>query len=167
VSGSLTSAPGSAPSKERFVDVDFEVIREPWNKYQLTDGAIVKVKLVLTVVRRKELVRADGTVEKTLGYSFESQSPTVVHSVPENLKGPPSTESYDPKQLESAVVQDDISYSTLFEDWNEYIDETGSKIRLKTTVSRVARTSKFDRYGNPVYLVQSHGIADVKVRKAL
>lgn len=154
------------PSNERLVDLDFEVIKEPWNKYQLADGAVVKVKLVLTLVKRRELVRADGTLEKVKGLTFDTQTVTTVHSVPEKLKDQPSTESYVPKELESAIVQDDISYNTLAEEWNEYIDDTGTKIRLKTTVSRVARTSKFDKYGNPVYIVASHGIADVKMRKA-
>lgn len=161
----MASMPKGTVSKERFVDVDFEVVKEPWNKYQLDDNAILKVKLVLTLLRRKELLRPDGSVEKIVGFSFDSQNVTTLQSVPESLKGSPSTESYDPKQLESSIVQDDIGYTTLAEEWNEYLDETGEKVRMKTTVGRVARTSKFDKHGNPVYLVSSHGIADIKVRK--
>ena len=165
MSDCLASTPTGTLSRERFVDLDFEVIREPWNKYQLVDNTILKVKLVLTLIRRKELLRADGTVEKILGVGFDTQSVTSVQSVPEQLRGPSSTEPYDPRQLESSIVQDDISYTTLAEEWNEYVDEEGSKIRMKTTVSRVARTSKFDKHGNPVYLVQSHGIVEMKPRK--
>ncbi len=108
--------PKGTVSKERFVDVDFEVVKEPWNKYQLDDNAILKVKLVLTLLRRKELLRPDGSVEKIVGFSFDSQNVTTVQSVPESLKGSPSTESYDPKQLESSIVQDDIGYTTLAEE---------------------------------------------------
>lgn len=144
------------------MDIDFEVVREPWNRYQLEDGAILKVKLVLKLLQRKELIRADGSVEKILGYGFETQPVVVIQSVPEGLKGPPSSEQYDPKQLESSIVQDDIGYTTLAEEWNEYLDEKGTKIKMKTTVSRVSKTSKFDRYGNPVYNVSSAAITDMR-----
>lgn len=36
-------------------DLDFDVLREPWNVYQLEEGPILRVKYVLTrVVRQKD-----------------------------------------------------------------------------------------------------------------
>ena len=55
---------------------------------------------------------------------------------PEELKGPPSTEPQDLGQLRSAIVQDNLGYTTLAEEWNEYIDEEGTrKDRLGATSS--------------------------------
>lgn len=33
-------------------DLDFEVVKEDWNEYKLSDGTTLKVKVVLTGVRR-------------------------------------------------------------------------------------------------------------------
>lgn len=40
------------------------------------------------------------------------------------------------------------------EEWNEYILEDGTRIRLKFTVVRISKTDKFDRRGESIYLVE-------------
>lgn len=130
-------------------ELDFDVLREPWNVYQLEEGPILRIKYVLTrVVRRWE---AGGRV----GYAFKGQNVVVFSHIPPELKGEPTHAIYSPMELQASIVNDDIRYSTIAEEWNEYITEDGASIRVKLTVVKVSRTNKTDKDGDPVYLVQT------------
>lgn len=142
-------------------ELDFEVLREPWNKYSLRDGSSVKSRYILMKVKKRESTK-EG--EKT-AYGVEGQNITVIYSVPPELKGPPSKRTYTPQELSSSIVVDDVGYSTLSEEWNEYVVEDGTKIRVKDTVVKVSRTDKSDKNGDPIYLVQHSTLVDVRVRK--
>ena len=37
---------------EEIVDLDFEVFKEPWNKYQLLDGTRVRIKHIVQKIRK-------------------------------------------------------------------------------------------------------------------
>jgi hypothetical protein len=38
--------------------LDFDVVREPWNKYELADGAVLKTKAIVTrVIKRYQEIR--------------------------------------------------------------------------------------------------------------
>jgi hypothetical protein len=143
-------------SKEKATDLDFEVFREPWNKYSLKDKSNVRGRVVLQKVLLKETLRPDGTVDSTKkGYQIDAQTITVVYNVPKELMGEPSNQGYSIEALQAAIVQSDIGYDTIFQEWNEYIVEDGTKIRMQLLVTRVDRTSLHDKYGNPVYLIQT------------
>jgi hypothetical protein len=145
---------------ERVTDIDFDILREPWNKYELGDGSIVKTRCILTKIHKRVKIG-----ETTAGYGLDSQNVIVIYNVPPNLKGEPSKHAYGPKELETSIVQDDIRYTTISEEWNEYVAEDGTRIRLKSTVTKVSRTSKYDKNGNPRYLVQTSVLPQVKPLK--
>ena len=63
--------------------VDFEVVREDWNEYRLTDGSTLKVKLVLTGVMR--LNNQYDPVGNPV-YVISSQNAVRVINVPANLR---------------------------------------------------------------------------------
>jgi hypothetical protein len=68
-------------------DVDFkEKEIEHWNTYELSDGTILKVKLVLRGVKRLKKYNPDGTPI----YIINTQNIVRVLNVPENLKKKPS-----------------------------------------------------------------------------
>ncbi|MEX2706957.1 MAG: hypothetical protein Q6352_017130 [Candidatus Freyrarchaeum guaymaensis] len=90
-----------------------------------------------------------------LGYAFKGQNIVSLSHFPPELKGPPSTRIYSPEELQASIVNDDVRYSTLAEEWNEYVTEDGASIRIKLIVVRVSRTDKTDREGKPIYLVQT------------
>jgi hypothetical protein len=139
-------------------ELDFDIIREPWNKYELSDGTILKIKLVLLRVVKKEKTVSDAETGKTktaISYGFESQNILTVYNVPDHLKSQPSREKYPPEVLRENVVESDMRYSTLEEEWNEYILEDRTRLRIKLTVVKVDRTKKVDHHGFPIYLVES------------
>lgn len=139
-------------------ELNFEIIREPWNSYELDDGPNLKTRLILKRVYRK-------MEEDKPGYDVDAQNLTVLTHVPNDLKGKSSKKKLSPKEIQAAVIRDDVRYTTLREEWNEYIVEDGARIRLKLTVMNVGKTSQFDQNGDPIYLVNTSVIANIKPPK--
>ncbi|MFQ5710202.1 MAG: hypothetical protein ACE5GD_00330 [Candidatus Geothermarchaeales archaeon] len=83
----------------------------------------------------------------------------MAYNVPKNLKGEPSTKPHPPEELKSSIAAPDSGYDTLSEEWNEYFVEDGTKIRIKDTVARISRTNKYNKDGDPIYLVDHSSIA--------
>jgi hypothetical protein len=142
------------------LELDFDILREPWNKYSLKDGSYIKSRFVLLKIK-KDKPSAEGEQAR---YGFKGQNITVVYNVPEELKGPPDQKGYSPEELGQSK-QEDIRFDTLDEEWNEYILEDGTSVRIKDTIISVGRTDKTDRDGDPIYLVQHTQLFGVKPRK--
>jgi hypothetical protein len=133
--------------------LDFDVIREPWNKYQIADGAFLKTKLVITRIRKRQ------TSDNKADYSFDMQPILVILS---DELGTPDPKNYSPEELQATVVKDDIRYDTISEEWNEYVIDDGSRLRIKSTVTRVGKTSLYGNDGTPQYWIESNQIAHVR-----
>lgn len=68
-------------------DVDFQVVREDWNEYKLSDGTTLKVKLVLVGVKRLKKHQPDGNPI----YVINATNVVRAVDVPEKLKAKPPT----------------------------------------------------------------------------
>ncbi len=71
-------------------EVDFDAMKEEWNEYKLKDGTTLKVKLVLTGVRRLQKFNPDGSPV----YMIYSQNIVRAVNVPKQLRiqpRPPTT----------------------------------------------------------------------------
>ena len=123
--------------------LDFEIVKEPWNKYELGDYTILKTRVILRAITRT----MDGD-KRNYALSLQNLQSTMS---PNELKGPSENRRYSKQELESNTQ--DMRYSTLAEEWNEYIVDDGTKIRLKTTVTSVRKSDKFSSNGDPIYLV--------------
>jgi len=136
----------------QFRELDFKTIREEWMYVHLEDGAVIRFKSVLT--RVFDTGQRDPVGEVI--YRIDSQN-VVVARAPEELKGPPS-ELIPPiheiaKKKKPTIVK---IRAIVGDDWNEYELEDGSRIRIKTVVTKVLRLDEyFDAYGNPIYVIQS------------
>lgn len=137
-------------------ELTFDVVREPWNVYELEDGSILRTKFILLRVKRKE----DPSGQT--GYAVKSQTITSVSHIPELLIGEPAARQYSPKELQASIVEEDVRYTTLTEEWNEYIVEDGARIRVKLTVVKVAKTDKFNNDGEPIYLVLTTSMPQIQ-----
>jgi len=138
--------------------IDFKVIKEDWNLYKLNDGTLLKTKYVLIKVRR------EGPDE--LGSpSYGLNSSNVIGIIsPKKLLGPPSP-AVSPKELPSFIVEDDVEFKAIKEDWNQYALDDGTILSIKLVLVKVARTSKFDSGGDPLYLVNTQPIVKPSPRK--
>jgi len=57
----------------------------------------------------------------------------------------------------------DTSFRTVREEWNEYLLEDGTSLRVKCVVSEVFRVPEaYDQENNPVYVVKSANMVNVK-----
>jgi len=140
-------------------EIEFEVLREPWNKYSIEDGSYIKSRFIITKFKKREPTTAD----EKLGYGFEGQNIAVSYNVPTELKGTPSTKQYSHQELSEKA--EDMRYSIVSEEWNEYVLEDGTVVRIKSSVIEVLRSDKFDRNGDPVYYVNTSQLLGVKPRK--
>lgn len=142
-------------------EIEFETLREPWNKYSVEDGSYIKTRFIITKFKKREPTSTD----EKLQYGFEGKNIVVAYNVPEELKGKPTTVQYPPQELSKNAK--DMKYSVVFEEWNEYVLEDGTAVRIKSNVTEILRTNKFDRNGDPIYIVNTSQILGLKPRKRI
>ena len=73
-------------------DVDFEEKEEHWNVYKLSDGTTLKVKLVLTGVKRLKKYQPDGNPI----YVISSQNVVRAINVPKELRAKQKEPTFKP-----------------------------------------------------------------------
>jgi hypothetical protein len=66
-------------------NVQIKEENESWNTYKLSDGSVIKVKLVITNVKRLKKFQPDGHPI----YLIQSQNVVRLDSVPKELMGKP------------------------------------------------------------------------------
>jgi hypothetical protein len=130
--------------------LDFTVSREDWCRYNLSDDSILKIKLIATKIRKKNN-----------DYNIDIQNVIVVLS---NERGQADSKSYASLELQQSITHD-VNYTTITQDWNEYIVDDGTIIKVQPMVTKVSKTSKFDLNGDPVYLVNVQGNVVVELPK--
>jgi len=108
------------------------------------------------------ILKRARTADEKLQYGFEGQNLMVAYNVPQELKGPPSTRTYSPDELRQNAT--DMRYSTIYEDWNEYVLEDGIAVRIKNTAVEIVRSDKTDRSGDPIYVVNTSQLLGFKPR---
>jgi hypothetical protein len=140
--------------------LDFEVVSEPWNKYEIrNDHTIIKTKYVVTKVTK---ISSNGQSN----YRIDGQTLTTVLNI-SGRKGTPDSTIYTPEALKNEMEFPNMSYSTQQEEWNEYRIDDNAVIRLKATVTSVSKTKKFDQNGDPVYYVENNVMLQVRPASTL
>lgn len=89
--------------------LDFEVLKEPWNIYQVSDGTKLRIRIVRRDVRRV----MDGNVPE---YIPDARIITAVICAPE-LKGTPSAAPSGGERRQS-IERADIPFETIAHDNN-------------------------------------------------
>lgn len=133
------------------VELPFETIHEGWSIYTVKGGAVIKMKLILLKLFLKD-VDDSGNPRFTAGSSL-----IFAVSVPPEMKGTPSNEPITQKQIEDSIVQSDIPFETVKEEWNEYNVE-GAVVSVKPIATIISKSSLFDSNGDPIYSVQNQPI---------
>jgi len=133
--------------------LDFEVIEERWNEYELEDNTKLLGRVILTRAVRP----LHGAVAGQYGLSF---NPIFMITAPPDQRGKPGP----PVSLEEAAVKpEDISSGAKVpvrvishsEPWNIYrIEKTTDMFQAKLVVSAVYRIrDRFDQFGEPAYSI--------------
>jgi len=125
------------------IEVDFDVVKENWNDYPLTDGNRIKARIILTRV-----FKAGAPNE----FLFEFASPIITVIAP-----PTGEKNNEPKQDEwdKLPTQDIELKSPANEKWNEYkIADSNKTIQIKYSVSKIRKAiDRHDKYGRPFYII--------------
>jgi hypothetical protein len=135
--------------------LDFDVLKEDWNKYELSDHSILKVKIVMTTVSKAQ----SQTPAAQPAYTFDIQNIIVVLT---NERGQPDTHNYSSAELEASVTKDDMRFTAIAQDWNEYVVDDGARIKIQPMILKVSKTSRFNSKGSPLYATQINMTVQVK-----
>lgn len=120
--------------------VDFDVIEEDWNFYEVEDGNPI--------------------------YGLNTQKIFGVIP-PKELMGPPSEGSYTPEEAVNSIVEEDLEFRVIKENWNEYKLKDGTKLNIKLVITTIARTDLYDQRGEPIYGIQSQILVKAVVPREL
>ncbi len=125
--------------------IDFEIIKEKWNKYSLKDGSNLKTRLVLKSVWY--------TIENNKkNYAFDIQQFSVVMCDP-SLQGTKNQTKYTKEQIVKNMEVEDCPYDTMAYEMNEYVLDDSAKIQIHSNLLKLSRTSLFNPIGDRVYHV--------------
>lgn len=138
----------------------FDIISESWCVYRLVDGTYIKMKLDLIKVIK--IVDDAGNINYTL-----SSNNTIGILSPRSLRGPPAVKPYPPEELASSIVEDDVEFTTVKEEWSKYKLSDGTVLSVKFIPVKVSKTDKFDVSGEPLYLVNHHVLLKAALPKEL
>lgn len=137
----------SAPQKypNEFDDLDFEVIEEHWNEYELEDNSRIKGRIIV-----KKII---GDPHDPQYYAFEL-SP-VMFSVYSPLVNRGETDNEPSPEEYNRLSSYEVRISRADEKYNRYrILRNGRVVKIKLEVSEITRlTNRFDSHGLPFYLM--------------
>lgn len=124
--------------------LDFSVIREEWTVAELSDGSIIKTRMVLLFVapsRDPAVGRYEMRVQQEHAtWAAEKGEPGEVPAI---------------EVLKTNIMEANIAFRYLSEGESLYSVEDGQTVRLKPLFVRFDKTRFHDSYGEPVFLVES------------
>lgn len=148
----VMSQPAGFPTNTRrlpdeFEELDFEMVEEYWNEYELSDGCRIKARTIL-----KKILADPNNPDQ---YTFDMLPMIAVVYAPVANRGPKNNEPRPDEYPNLPSYEIRISRSD--EKFNLYrILKTGRLVRIKVTVTMIMRlTDRFDNDGLPFYLITS------------
>lgn len=138
------------PDPKNLQEMDFDIVKEEWNAYRLSDGTILRIRPIVIKIFLSEETTPSG--KRAMGFVANN---VVAARVPKELMR--ATEDAG-EEHESVRVD----FEPIKEVWNEFKLKDGSTMRVKLVVSRVLRTSDYNKFGEPVYIATSTNIADLQ-----
>jgi hypothetical protein len=140
--------------------LDFKVIKEFWDAYQLADGTKLKNRVILTGVKKLNRNKKNNNSLYNINsnnyaneYEFDFQSiQSFIFS--EKSKGNPHIKQYTKQEIESSY-NIETPFNTISEKWNEYaINDDDTKLKLKSTVTQIQKSEIVLQNGDPIYNVR-------------
>lgn len=128
-----------------FEDLDFEVVEEHWNEYELSSGDRIRGRIIIIKIIRDP--------NNPNNYSVRSSQPQYAVTAPTANRGPRNNEPA-PHEI-NTLPSFEVRITSNNERWNIYrILRTGQILRVRLTVTAIRRAAdRFDGDGIPFYLV--------------
>ena len=135
-------------------ELDFEIIKEPWNKYKLEDGSILRIKNpILKFFLTDKLDNLGQPVYRVGGLNLISVM------VPDELRGTPTPD----QTINPSDIISEMKFEILSEDWCEYKLEDGTISKSKIVMLKIVKTNKFNLGGEPIYSCNWQILTDKQV----
>lgn len=125
--------------------LDFEIVKESWNKYSLRDGSKLKTRVVLKSTWISE-------VNGKKNYSADVQNFTVLMCDP-LLQGTKNQTKYTKEQMRQNIDIEDCRYDTIGYEANEYILDDMTRIVIHSNITKISRTKLYDARGDRIYSI--------------
>jgi hypothetical protein len=141
---------------------DYEVLNEPWLKFKLSDGSLLRFKVVLVEVLKT------GQYDQ-YGRPVYGLATTNVISIraPKELKGEPTIPPPSSQELGASIVEEVKITPINQHDNNSYSLDDGTTVTINVLVTSVKRTNKYAFLGEPLYLIDSQNIPKFDVPQSL
>lgn len=140
---------------EKIRDMDYVTVTPQHtpvpNFYKLGDGTI------LGVITHLNHLITNPTDPNRVSTNFSSETFAFVPSGKRKPEGKQLDES-----TSATVIDEDMKYTTLKEDFNVYDLSSGGVISIKTVLGQVQKTDRYNNVGEPIYNVNAQPIIKVK-----
>jgi hypothetical protein len=136
-----------------YAEVDFEVVKEPWTRYKLDDGTLLRIRTAVAKIFESKKIGDLGYPNMGVAYGF-----VLSTMVPEGLRGP---ESKEPLKLPDDIDKE-VSSKLLVESEQEYLTADKYILTLKPVLTKVVRTKKFNALEERIYQTNIQNIVNIK-----
>jgi hypothetical protein len=142
-------------SKMKVTHLDFQVIWEDWNSFELEDNLILKLKVAVHRIVEQEGATHTGNNQRyRIDFDLlqKVQGDIDLHEPSENM------------QVSPRDIVKDVQFKSLEERVQiYYISKYKEVFLVKPFIKKVSSTSKYDIYGYPIFIVDS-GVMMTSVR---
>lgn len=121
--------------------------------YKLKDGTIV-----MALININYLIPDPKSPQ---GFSVNSNNTAIVF-VPKDKRNPAKFQPFNPAEIQSAIIDDDMEPEPLRENFSVYDLSNGMIISVKTVAGQISKTKFTSNDGSPVYLVNTTPIVKIK-----
>lgn len=128
--------------------LSFEVIGEPWSRFRLSDGSLLKLRWLLLKMRAIKVDPSEGH----RAASFSSQLLTVIET-PRKFRGPPGA-PLAPDQIASHI-EEEVKVTPLSSSPSVYRFDEGRTMVVNVAPTKVFRTDAVGPDGERIYQVET------------
>ncbi len=122
----------------------FQTLSDPWGIYSLNDGSYLQI--------RANVIKIARGIDPAGNMSFNANvNVTIGIIAPKKLRGTPAPQPPTIQDLQTRIVEDDVDFSTVSDEWQKYKLEDNTVLSLKLVPVKISRTSLFDPNGEPIY----------------
>jgi hypothetical protein len=127
-------------------EVDFSVLKEDWTRYKLSDGTMLRIRII-----NVKVVPAGFSDIGTPNFTGVSQN-LVSAIVPKELldkEGPVKDGPITPEDIQNGV---DLDFEMMEKPrWQEYKTVDGWLVLMRPEVGKVVRLKYYNQFAEPVY----------------
>lgn len=123
--------------------------------YKLSDGTILSLITHINHLVQNPINPNDASANLT--------TPQVLAFVPQNKRDPSGKQAG--KNASMTIINEDVDYETLNENFNVYDLSNGTVLSIKTVLGQVQKTDLHTDMGEPIYTINSQPVIKVKNAK--